>query len=425
MRSVYTGLFYASLPLVMARLLWRSRRNAAYRERWSERLALYSGQTEPVDVWIHAVSVGEAEAAFALIAAIRREIPASILVTTTTPTGSARVRSVLGDRVAHVYLPYDLPDVADRFLRHFSPRLAVFMETEIWPNLFGACANRSIPLLVANARLSERSARRYRVLQGTVREALACAEIAAQTEDDRRRFISVGADPASVCVTGNLKFDSELSASTRAAGENLRRRLFPEGPVWLAASTHPGEERAVLEAFAVLRCRYPDLRLVIAPRHPERFDEVAGLVSSKAYRLARQTRIGEAESGGFEVFLLDTLGDLMQFYVASDIAFVGGSLANVGGHNVLEPALAETAIVFGPHTHNFRQICEELELEKAALRVADAEGLAGETGRLLADRQARAGMVSRARAFVGRNRGAAERHWQLIAPHLAASSASH
>jgi len=424
-RSVYTSLFYASLPLVLARLLWRSRANPGYRERVAERFAFYPGPPRPVDVWIHAVSVGEAEAAFSLVATIRRHAPASILVTTTTPTGSARVRKVLGDTVEHVFLPYDLPDGIGRFLGHFSPRMAIIMETEIWPNLFTACRRRDIPLLVANARLSERSARRYARVRGTLRNLLAGVDIAAQTAADAQRFLAIGADPSAITVTGNLKFDTELDTSVRAGGEAIKRRLFQERPVWLAASTHPGEEKAVLEAFACVRSRQPELLLAIAPRHPERFEEVARLVRAAGHRLARQTEAGEAAPGGFDVFLLDTLGDLMRFYVASDVAFVGGSLVDIGGHNVVEPALAETAIVFGPYTRNFKQICDDLERGEAAVRVHDIEELAAAVDRLAADEAMRGDLRRRALAFVERNRGASELHWRLLAPHLGESFQSH
>ncbi|CAI8855145.1 3-deoxy-D-manno-octulosonic acid transferase [Methylococcus capsulatus] len=425
MRSVYTSLFYASLPWVLARLLWRSRANPAYRHRIAERFGFYSGPPKPVDIWIHAVSVGEAEAAFSLIAALRRHARASILVTTTTPTGSARVRKVLGDTVEHVFLPYDLPDGVGRFLGHFSPRAAVIMETEIWPNLFTACRKRGVPLLIANARLSDRSARRYAWIRGTLRRLLAGVDIAAQTEADARRFVTIGADPATVTVTGNLKFDTEPDASVTAVGAALRRSLFQERPVWLAASTHRGEEKAVLEAFAGLRSRHPELLLVIAPRHPERFEEVARLAVEAGHRVARQTQAEGGVAGTFDVFLLDTLGDLMRFYVASDIAFVGGSLVDIGGHNVVEPALAETAIVFGPFTRNFQQICDDLERKGAAVRVRDTGELAAAVDRLVADEGRRGDMVQQALAFVRRNRGAAERHWRLLVRHLGDSFQAH
>ncbi|MDF9393152.1 MULTISPECIES: lipid IV(A) 3-deoxy-D-manno-octulosonic acid transferase [Methylococcus] len=425
MRSVYTSLFYASLPWVLARLLWRSQANPGYRDRIAERLGFYSGPPRPVDVWIHAVSVGEAEAAFSLIATLRRHTPARILVTTTTPTGSARVRKVLGDTVEHVFLPYDLPDAVGRFLGHFSPRAAVIMETEIWPNLFTACRKRGIPLLIANARLSERSARRYACIRGTLRSLLAGVDIAAQTEADAQRFVTIGADPATITITGNLKFDAAPDASVRAGGAALKRALFQERPVWLAASTHRGEEKAVLEAFSRIRSRYPELLLVIAPRHPERFEEVARLAAAAGHRVARQTQAGKAVPGAFEIFLLDTLGDLVRFYAASDIAFIGGSLVDVGGHNVVEPALAETAIVFGPYTRNFQQICDDLEGGGAAVRVRDSGELAAAVGRLVADGVSRGDMVQQALAFVKRNRGAAERHWRILARHFGESFQSH
>ncbi|HWP01495.1 MAG TPA: lipid IV(A) 3-deoxy-D-manno-octulosonic acid transferase [Methylococcus sp.] len=417
MRGLYTVLFYASVPWMLLRLFWRGRRNAAYRERWGERFALYRRPRRTVDIWIHAVSVGEAEAAFALVREIRRHGAWSILVTTTTPTGSARVREVLGDTVEHVYLPYDLPDGAARFLDHFSPHLAVILETEIWPNLFLACAKRGIPLFLANARLSERSARRYRRIRGTLVRVLAGVRVAAQTEDDAHRFVSIGARSEAISVTGNLKFDAELTAPVRDTGVELRRRWFGEGPVWLAASTHPGEEIAALDAWERLRHEHPGLRLVLAPRHPERFEEVARLCESRGYHLARRTQ-GERGWQSFDVFLLDTLGELKAFYVASDIAFVGGSLAAVGGHNVLEAAAAGTALVFGPNTWNFRQICDDLVGESAALRVGDSGELAEAVARLARDPVLRETLVRCAFAFVERNRGAVERHWRLLAPVL-------
>jgi 3-deoxy-D-manno-octulosonic-acid transferase len=410
-------LFYASVPGLLLRLFWRGRRNAAYRERWRERFALYRCPHYPVDIWIHAVSVGEVEAAFALIREIRRHGTWTVLLTTTTPTGSARVREVLGDTVQHVYLPYDLPEGAARFLDRFSPRLAVILETEIWPNLFLACTKRGIPIFLANARLSERSAQRYRRIRGTLARVLAGVRVAAQTEDDARRFVSIGANPDAIVVLGNLKFDSELTVAVRTMGGKLRRGWFGDGPVWLAASTHPGEEVAVLDTWERLRREYPKLRLVLAPRHPERFGEVAWLCESRGYHLARRTE-GERGSQSFDVFLLDTLGELKAFYVASDIAFVGGSLAAVGGHNVLEAAAAGAALVFGPNTWNFRQICHDLVEESAALRVGDPGQLAEAVGRLLSDPNLRKTLVRRALAFVERNRGAVERHWGLLAPAL-------
>lgn len=399
------------------RLFWRGRQNAAYRERWSERFALYWRPYRAVDIWIHAVSVGEVEAAFMLIKEIRRRGAWSILVTTTTPTGSARVNEMLGDTVEHVYLPYDLPDGAARFLDHFAPRLAIILETEIWPNLFLACAKRGIPLFLANARLSERSARRYRRIRGTLVRVLAGVCFAVQTKDDARRFVSIGARPEAISVTGNLKFDAELTPSVRDTGSELRRRWFGDGLVWLAASTHPGEEIAALDAWERLRPEHPGLRLVLAPRHPERFEEVARLCESRGYHLARRTQ-GERGWQSFDVFLLDTLGELKAFYVASDIAFVGGSLAAVGGHNVLEAAVAESALVFGPNTWNFRQICDDLVGESAALRVGDSGELAEAVARLARDPVLRQTMVRRALVLVERNRGAVKRHWRLLAPVL-------
>ncbi|MFM8333529.1 MAG: lipid IV(A) 3-deoxy-D-manno-octulosonic acid transferase [Candidatus Methylumidiphilus sp.] len=422
MRLLYTLLFYAATPLVLARLFWRGRREPAYRLRWRERLGRYSA-TPPSEntLWFHAVSVGEAEAAFPLIRALARRFPDHpILVTTTTPTGSARVRAVLGDSVSHVYLPYDLPDAVARFLAHFRPRLAVVLETEIWPNLCRACGARGIPLAIVNARLSERSAKGYAKLGGFTRDTLGNVRlIAAQTEADAGRFRAVGARGESVVVTGNIKFDMELPAGYLNQAAELRRSLFADRPVWVAASTHDGEEAQVLQAFAALRQRRPSLLLVLAPRHPPRFDGVAALCRAAGFAVRRRSLGESATEAGAEVFLLDTLGELRLFYAASDLAFVGGSLVPVGGHNVLEPALAGVPVLFGPHMLNFAEAGRRLREAGGALQVADGAELARRVGELLDDPARRGQMGERGKAFVDAGRGALRRVEDALAGLLA------
>jgi 3-deoxy-D-manno-octulosonic-acid transferase len=405
---LYTLLFYAACPLILARLLWRGRREPAYRRRWRERLAWYgpAGPAARGAIWFHAVSVGEAEAAFPLIRAMARRFPGTpILVTTTTPTGSERVRAVLGEAVAHVYLPYDLPGAVGRFLARFQPRLSVVMETEIWPNLYRACALRGIPLAIVNARLSERSAKGYAKLGGLTRQTLAQVRlVAAQTEADAARFVAVGARPEAVAVPGNIKYDLELPEDYARQGAALRAALFGGRPVWIAASTHEGEEALVLRAFARLREDCPDLLLVLVPRHLPRFDPVAGLCQAGGWRLARRS-LGEGAAGA-EVFLLDTLGELRLFYAAADIAFVGGSLVPVGGHNILEPALAGLPVVFGPHMFNFKDAAARLREAGGAAQIDDADGLARQVGAWLRDPQARRQAGENGRRFVETGRGA-------------------
>ncbi|BBL75212.1 lipid IV(A) 3-deoxy-D-manno-octulosonic acid transferase [Methylomagnum ishizawai] len=411
MRRLYTALFYAATPFILGRLAWRGLKLPAYRERWGERFARYA----PVPggegmAWFHAVSVGEAEAAFPLIRAFRARHPGlPILVTCTTPTGSARIGAVLGDTVAHVYLPYDLPGVVARFLDHFRPCLGVVLETEIWPNLYRECARRGIPLAIVNGRLSEKSARGYGRIAGLVAESLAAVGwIAAQTSLDAKRYVALGADPRKVAVTGNIKFDIEFPAPLREQATALRETLFPGRPVWIAGSTHPGEEEQVLAAHAQVRSVLPDALLILAPRHPDRFQEVRTLCAKTGIPLRCRGESLPCEAGT-GVFLLDSLGELRCFYGAADVAFVGGSLIPQGGHNVLEPAVAGVPVLFGPHMFNFAEIARRLEDSGGARSVADADGLAATVMDWLTDFDTRSEIGAKASAFVDGNRGAVAR----------------
>ncbi len=403
-------------------MAWRGRREPGYRQRWRERFAFYGNSDPRQDViWFHAVSVGESEAAFPLIRAMSKRFPEiPILVTTTTPTGSERVKSVLGDQVGHVYLPYDLPDAVSRFLDHFQPRLAVVMETEIWPNLFHACADRGIPLAIVNARLSQRSAKGYSRLGSLTRETLAGVSlITAQTQADADRFLGVGAKSEAVAVTGNIKYDFELPTDYFQQATALRETLFGKRPVWIAASTHEGEEAMVLRCFSMLRARYPELLLVLVPRHPPRFEKAAGLCLAEGLTLSRRSQGVGAENAG--VFLLDTLGELRLFYAASDIAFVGGSFVPVGGHNVLEPALAGLPVIFGPHMFNFEEAARKLIEAGGAVGVLDENGLTEQVGALLNDTKMRQQMGAKARLFVESGRGALAKVEEALADLLAST----
>lgn len=409
MRLLYSGLFYLAVPFILARLSWRSIKAPAYRQRWAERFGLYAVPEDSGGIWFHAVSVGEAEAAFPLIRLLAERHPASpVLVTTTTPTGSARVRAVLGDSVQHVYLPYDLPGSVERFLEHFKPHLAVVMETEIWPNLFRACGDRRIPLAIVNARLSERSARGYRRLPGLTRDCLSSVGlVAAQTQADADRFIQIGGKPETVCVTGNIKFDLNQPEGWAEDAAQRRQLLFGGRPVLIAGSTHEGEDQPVLVAFAAARQQFQDLALVIAPRHPERFHAVATLCGAQGFRVVRRSQ--GVPLGDADVFLLDTLGELKQFYAVSDLAFVGGSLVPVGGHNVLEPASAGVPVLFGPHLFNFLEVSRCLLEAGGAVKIQDGRELGQAVIELLDAPHRRAQMGSQARQFVEQGRGALKR----------------
>lgn len=409
-RGMYTRLLYILTPLVMTRLLVKGIRNRDYLRRWNERFGLYRDQDSADDsLWIHCVSVGEFQAAIPFIRRLLQQQPQQhIVITTTTPTGSARVRNTFGDQVYHVYLPYDLPGAVSRFLDHARPRVAIIMETELWPNLFAQCRERAIPLLIANARLSPHSMEGYRRFPRLVKEALAIPRhIATQGNIDRQRFIKVGAPEDRVNLMGNLKFDLDIDSGQLDVGRQLRQRLGQERPVWIAASTHEGEETQVLDAFELLRRDLPEALLILVPRHPERFAGVARLCRRRNFRLVRRTE--DNGSMDADIYLGDTLGELVSFYRAADIAFVGGSLVPVGGHNMLEASALGLPVITGPHLFNFPEISAAL-LEAGAMReITDSARLAELLLRWFRDPAQRTDIGDKGRQIVEQNRGALER----------------
>jgi 3-deoxy-D-manno-octulosonic-acid transferase len=374
-RGLYSLVARIALPFSMFYLVWRGMRLRPYLDRWSERFALYREPGQGDCLWLHAVSVGEVNAAAPLLAALRRRHPGSaFLVTTTTPTGSARARAVWGDEIRHAYLPYDLPGAVRHFLDHFHPRMAVVLETEIWPNLYAELGRRRIPLAIVNARLSEKSLRGYRAFRPLLAAALANVVcVAAQSEGDAERYRKLGARAESLTVTGNLKYDFESPAGLERQAAQWRG-LWGNRPVWIAASTHPDEEAIVLAVHGELRLRFPDALLLWAPRHPERFEQVASQAERVGFQVARRTREGQP-SATTSVFVIDTLGELQAFYAAADVAFVGGSLQPIGGHNLLEPAALGVPALVGPHTGNFSEITELLLDAGAVRRIHDAPSL--------------------------------------------------
>ena len=414
LRGLYSLALYALLPVTIYHLVWRGFRHPAYLSRWHERYAMYGEDAAPEPpaprtLWVHAVSVGEVAAAAALINALLEKYPGRrMVVTSITPTGSERIRSLWGDRVEHVYLPYDLPGAVGRFLDRYRPSQALIMETELWPNLLFGCRDRAIPVAILNARLSARSLRGYRVLAPLVSRALrTVARVCAQTAADAERFIALGARPEAVVVTGNLKFDVAVQGDTAVFVETFRRHAGRR-MAWIAASTHPEEELPVLLAHRRLRRRWPDLLLLWAPRHPERFRPVIERVQSAGLRAATRSadRMASPEDA---VFVIDTLGELPMFFGASDVAFVGGSLQDIGGHNLLEPAAAGVPIVTGPHLHNFAEIADALQ-QAGALTVVDSEeGLGDALDALLGDPTLRAQMGAAGRALAESGRGALAR----------------
>lgn len=407
MRPIYSLILYLLTPLVLLRLAWRGLRAPEYWKRWPERFGFFSAPQLNETIWIHAVSVGEFQAALPLIKALQARYPdVKMVVTTTTPTGSVRVQAALGDTVFHVYAPYDLPGAVRRFLRRIRPRVAIIMETELWPNLFHGCHARDIPLILANARLSERSAAGYRRIAGLTRQTLCnITAVAAQTQDDARRLISLGADAARVHVTGNIKFDINIPASLHEQAVALRQEWGAERPVWIAASTHEGEDEQVLEAFAAVRQALPDALLVLVPRHPERFPRVAALCRKQGYEVVLRSEQRQC-SATTAVFVGDSMGELMLFYAASDVAFIGGSLVATGGHNMLEPAALGIPVITGPHTFNFAEISRMLLNAGAARQVDGATQLAEVVTAYLKDNDLRHAAGEKGRHLVEQNRGA-------------------
>jgi 3-deoxy-D-manno-octulosonic-acid transferase len=422
MRILYSCLFYLLVPFILARLLWRGIKAPAYRHRWRERLALYKGSHAPVDIWFHAVSVGEAEALFPLVRQLQTQYPQlRVLITTTTPTGSARVKAVMQDSVAHVYLPYDIPGAVYRFMQCFKPKAAVIVETEIWPNVFAYCGKNNIPLYIINARLSEKSARGYQKIPVLVRPTLAQVKlIATQTQDDTTRYIAIGADKEKVITTGNIKFDLEVPEDVVAQGIQLKKQLFKGRFVWLIASTHKGEEILFLDVYKVIKQKIPELLLVIVPRHPERFSEVKKLCEqSQLMVVMRSTDQGCNQNT--DIYIVDTMGELKMFYAASDVAFVGGSMVPVGGHNVLEASAIGTPVMFGPYMANFKEIAQGLLKQAAAIQCQNKDDVISAICALYAEPDTRIALAEEGKIFVRRNQGAMARICKMLDPVIRVS----
>ncbi len=422
LRGLYAVALYLLVPVTVYHLIWRGFRQSTYFQRWNERYAIYGDAPQASTLWVHAVSVGEVNAAVPLVNALRREYPRHhLLVTTITPTGSARVRAIWGDKVEHVYLPYDLPGAVSRFLRHYQPSLALILETELWPNLLFGCRDHGIPVYVVNARLSGRSLRGYRVLRPLVSRALRTLRgVLAQSAADGKRFVCLGAARADTHVTGNLKYDITVGEGWPAFAAAFGQRIGGR-PVWIAASTHAEEETAVIAIHRRLRERWPDLLLLWAPRHPERFKPVAQQAVDAGWRVATR-QLTQWPDRDDAVFVIDTLGELMPFYGCARAAFVGGSLQDVGGHNLLEPAAAGVAVVTGPHLHNFSDIARQMEAA-GALRIGqDADAVATQLEVLLDDPTVCRSMVAAGHALVDQGRGALEQTLARLAPDLPKSA---
>lgn len=423
MRTLYNWAARLFALVAIARLAWLSRGDSRYRDDLAQRFGRVT--VTPGAAWIHAASVGEVQAAVPLVTALRARMPRqSLLLTTGSLTGRDRARAVLPADVEIRYAPFDLPGAVRRFLDRARPAVAIFLETELWPNLVAGIAAREVPLVLASGRVSASSTQRYaRFARGLIAETMqSFTTISAQSAADAERFIALGAAPARVRVSGNIKFDFTLPDDLQASSGDLRARYLPEPrPVWVAGSTHPGEEEQVLDAHRAVLQDFPRALLVMAPRRPQRFDAAAEAVRAAGFTCIR--RSGEAAADGSQVLLVDALGELLAWYALADVVFVGGSLVPVGGHNLLEPAALGRPVLAGPHLFAAPQVARLLREAGGVEIVADAASLAHTLRGLLADGSERARRGARAHATLEENRGTAAKIVAVIEPLLLAEPA--
>lgn len=407
-QALYSLFVCALLPVLFGYFLWRSLREPDYRRGWAQRLGFIT-RREAECIWLHVASVGETQAALPLIERLlSRYSHQQIVISSFTPTGAALVKARLGDRVQSVYLAVDTPFAVARFLQRLRPALGVIVETELWPNLLLSCRARGIPLVLASATLSEKSATAYRRFPGLtlMREAMQAFQVvAAQTEADARRFSALGVQEGKLEVSGNLKFDLNVAPQLEQEATALRKSWAVEQrPLWIAASTHEGEEQAAIACFKALQAKHPEQLLILVPRHPQRFDDVAQQLSAAGLNFSRRSE-QQAVLAATQVLLVDTLGEMMLFYALADIAFVGGSLVPIGGHNLLEPAALAKPVITGPYCESQQQLCVLLEAQQALLRVENAADLAATIAALLADEEGCMAKGQAALAVVESNRG--------------------
>jgi 3-deoxy-D-manno-octulosonic-acid transferase len=415
MRKLYSLLIYLATPLVLLYLVFRGLRSSDYLKRWSERFALFDAPEATGGIVVHAASVGEVNAASTLVRELGQRYPEfPLCLTTLTPTGSDRVCALFTNTVFHVYVPLDLPGAVKRFYDRVQPRVLIIMETEIWPNLYHEAASRGIPIMIANARVSESSVGAYRRFRKMTAAALGqVSSIAAQSVQDAARLIEIGADETRLLTTGNLKFDVKLPPSLIEQGDSIRLAWGTDRLVLLAGSTHEGDEGPLLEAFKRVLETFPGALLVLVPRHPERFSRAAQLARSAGLCVSiRSEDVTCARST--QCFVIDSMGALLRYYAACDVAFVGGSIDTIGGQNVLEPAALSKPVLVGPHTFNFEEITRQLIDCQAALRIQNARELERAVHQLFSEPELRDRMGRAGHALVRSGQGALDRTLELV-----------
>ena len=415
MRWLYTLLFYLITPLVLLLLAIRGLHNRDWLNRLPQRFGWFDPPEKTGGIVVHAASVGEVNAARSLVKALSQHFPQlPLCLTTFTPTGADRVHSLFWDEVFHVYIPLDLRGAVKRFFNRVQPVFLIIMETEIWPNFYFEANRRDIPVMIANARISERSIRGYRRFKRMTTAALSQVScIAAQSKLDAERLLEIGADETRLEVTGNLKFDVELPPGLLEQGEAIRQTCGSKRLVLVAGSTHEGDEKPVLEAFKQLLRQFPESLLVLVPRHPERFGRAARLTRAYGLTVCLHSELIDCPPSA-QCFIVDAMGELLRYYAACDVAFVGGSLEPIGGHNALEPAALAKPVLFGPHTFNFKDITDQLLNSGAALRVNNVRDLEETTARLFQQPDARDQTGRAGLELVKSGQGALERTLEIV-----------
>lgn len=418
-RLVYTILFALCMPFVFLKLLWRAYKAPEYRARKLERFGLFKPPSIKNSIWVHAVSVGEVLAAEPIIREIQKRYPnKDIVVTSMTPTSSALIGKLFGNTVFHVYAPYDLPWLVDAFLRRVHPEFLIIMETELWPNMIHRARLRGCSVVLANARLSERSARGYRRLKPAVGWMLneLCLVI-CQHQNDAKRFATLGIDESKIFVTGSVKYDLDIAESHLLKGQAHKQALNKDQKVWIAASTHEGEDVRLLKIHREIRKKFSDVLLVLVPRHPERFDSVYQLAVQQKFKTYRRSECDFIPADS-EIFVVDAMGELLDFYAASDIAFIGGSLVEVGGHNPIEPGALGLPIIMGPYVFNFEAICQNLASVGGLLLAEDDAALLKHLLSLLSDPEKSKRMGNAALTEINASKGAVLRVVDALSPLL-------
>jgi 3-deoxy-D-manno-octulosonic-acid transferase len=413
--QLYSALWYLALPFVLMRLAYRAKKAPAYGDRIAERFGFFDYDSGKEAIWVHSVSVGETLAAAPLVKLLQKKYPeCQLVVTTMTPTGSERVKALFGESVFHVYAPYDYPGAVKRFYKKIKPKVGIIMETELWPNTLKIAKSQHVPMILANARLSERSAKGYQKAGLVAQEMMGCLSlIAAQNATDAERFKSIGASDDQVFVTGSIKFDVQVAEDLPQKGYELRKQLGDDRDVLIAASTHEGEESQLLDIYQQLKRVLPELLLVIVPRHPERFRAVEQLISRRNLSYVKRSKGGVC-SESTDVYLGDTMGEMMLMYQASDVVFVGGSLIEHGGHNPMEPAALGKPILTGPHTFNFEDVMKLMSQAGAVKEIQNSIELMSQVQKLFSDGELYQTMSKASIDVVKKNQGALNYLGELI-----------